>query len=504
MILSFGIEFEFDIIKSNGETIHEMFRQGYKVTDSWSYQEDMTAGVELRTPVLLNLEEAVESIKQQFRYWCNALRGYAPYAYNTPLRSLGQHIHLGNPSRGLNRHEKQIIAYSIAKMYPLLAGIHAQPIPSRRGLSSNYTRPIYTYNSHLPIFDHYAEISESHHGTVEFRIFDSNIPQVTLTCIYLMKNVVEKMLETNDVDYSLDMYRYYLDRNNVLRYGLKSINLKQYLNYIINIVTNDEIPNIPCIRELLYLAFKYGKNAFNILSELDVDKYKYFKKMFTNPSNFVDNIFAIIDMDRLNNSIKSILQDVHQNAERLDSLSKLANLTPNINYMIEIPHHSRELPLRTEVKRKIENYEYSILRISDFYETERYDIIDRIIYLQKYHGDSFVRILTHQEILELPHRFYVFVVSTRDSISDRYRDVVLGAIGVRVRTGEIISLVVDRRYRRLGIAKRLLRKAISVCEENPYAYVRRDNIAMIRLLESMGFVKEEETKDCYKYVLRRE
>ncbi|MEM2365700.1 MAG: N-acetyltransferase [Nitrososphaerota archaeon] len=124
--------------------------------------------------------------------------------------------------------------------------------------------------------------------------------------------------------------------------------------------------------------------------------------------------------------------------------------------------------------------------------------------MQKYHGDSFVRILTHQEILELPHRFYVFVVSTRDSISDRYKDVVLGAIGVRVRTGEIISLVVDRRYRRLGIAKRLLRKAISVCEENPYAYVRRDNIAMIRLLESMGFVKEEETKDCYKYVLRRE
>jgi len=95
--------------------------------------------------------------------------------------------------------------------------------------------------------------------------------------------------------------------------------------------------------------------------------------------------------------------------------------------------------------------------------------------------------MTPREIIEASERFYVFVAN-----SNRNNNIqICGAIAVRLSDGEIKSLVVDRRYRRLGIARILVEHTINVLRENhkprAIAYIRTNNIASQRLFESLGF-----------------
>jgi ribosomal protein S18 acetylase RimI-like enzyme len=490
MNVSFGIEFEFDVIRRDGSKILHTFEEGYRYIGEWSYQCDHTAGVELRSPIWLNIDEAIRDIEDEFRYWCEVLDGYAPYAFNSRGRSLGMHIHIGLPNRKLEPHEKRAIGKACANVYPFLASLQAQPIPSERGLTTTFARPMWRYGWRIPYPDHYAEISSSTHGTVEFRLFDSNIPQIALINSWFLQKIAERMLSdiNNGNELSIRLYRerYMRDRENGLRYGVRALDIRHYLEYVKNLLGDVELPSYPFFREILYLAVKYGMNPYDVFAQLRPNEYQYFKRMFCNPGAYLENVFEIMNISG-SERIFEILNDVFQNAASISRLSELIALASRREgvplTIFAIPEHSRELPSRSYVKARIEAGEYGIVRITQVPNMAPDSVAERISYLLRYHGGRYVREMDPEEIIEAPQRFYVFIV--KDENSDRY--VIIGTIAIRVRTGEVSSLVVDRRYRRLGIARRLLQFVRSVSERPLHGYVRRGNEPMISLLRSMGF-----------------
>jgi ribosomal protein S18 acetylase RimI-like enzyme len=56
-----------------------------------------------------------------------------------------------------------------------------------------------------------------------------------------------------------------------------------------------------------------------------------------------------------------------------------------------------------------------------------------------------------------------------------------------MRTGEISSLVVDRRYRRLGIARILIGYVREAYGRPIHGYVRKDNAPMLNLVRRLGW-----------------
>jgi ribosomal protein S18 acetylase RimI-like enzyme len=490
MDVSFGIEFEFDVIKSDGSKITREFPRGRIPIDTWDYQEDRTCAVELRSPIFTSIDQALEEISNQFNYWCYELEGYAPYPYNSNGRSLGGHIHIGLRNRSLDYDESNVLGYTIANVYPFLVAIQAQPIPSVRGLRSTWLRPLWDVGYEIVDYDHYAEINYSHHGTLELRLFDANIPQTSLTNAYILTEISKTVLENLDNGKDIDESRYRRDRNLALRYGLRALDLAYYLNYIKDICGDLEIPSYPFLKEILYLTCKYRLNVWNILRLTNVNEYYYFKKMFTNPSGYLENIVGLMNV-RNDSRLYSIISDTIQNSGSVSTISDLIRLAeatvPTVSRIDEIPLHSRNLPSRTYVRECIQVGTYRIRRITDVPGYTSYDVAERISYLLRHHGDGYTNILEPDQIIDDPRRFYVLTVY--DNSSNRYA--IVGCIAIRMSSGEISSLVVDRRYRRLGIANVLLRHVLSISERPIWGYVRKENQGMINLLRSLGFQFED-------------
>jgi ribosomal protein S18 acetylase RimI-like enzyme len=139
----------------------------------------------------------------------------------------------------------------------------------------------------------------------------------------------------------------------------------------------------------------------------------------------------------------------------------------------------------------IERGSYVISRINEVNGLSTAEVAERISYLLNYHGDSMVNSVSASEVIESPFRFYVFTCLDRDSNQLQ----ICGAVSIHIRDGQIRSLVVDRRFRRLGIARLLLNHVIRVANENNlanvYAYIRNDNEASLALFRSLGFVERD-------------
>jgi GNAT superfamily N-acetyltransferase len=486
MTVSFGIEFEFDVIHRTGRIISSPWPEGRVCIPTWGYQADPTAGVELRTPVLTSIENGLEQIKQQFEFWANHLETYAPYTFNGPGRSLGQHIHVGRANRPLNVRERKALAHATANVYPFLAALQAQPLPSSRGLTTRYASPIWLYNWDIPNADHYCEISASHNGTVEFRLFDANIPQVALVNAWLLTEIAKKAFSRSFNGIEVDRERYRRDREIALRYGLRALDVRHYLEYLKSVVGDIRIPNHAFIKEILYLAVKYRLNAYNILNSSHVNRFMYFRKTFTDPSRYMEHVIGLSDISR-NNSLIPVFRDVVRNSENVSRLSDLLELVgksiPTVTPVVEIPMHSRNLPARSYVANCVANRDYRIRRIREVYGMSVYDVAERIQYLIRHHGDGYVNEVSVTDIVEGQTRYYVFTIYNEVT----NREDVIACIGITVSTGEVSSLVVDRRYRRLGIATILMDYVRSVAQRPLSGYVRKANQPMLGLLQRLGF-----------------
>ena len=506
MSVSFGVEFEFDYIDQNNR--REVFSgvQPPYLAPNWGWQPDYTASSELRSPVFTSLEQFITECNNQFGNMVNGRLRLIPYMCNDRGRSLGQHMHIGKPNLRLAHETKRRIAKAMVGFYPLLTAIHAQPIPSHRGLTTTYALSLARYNDVLG-HDHRCEIDDSHNGTVEFRLYDANIPQASLTCAWIATEIAKKAFRNRDLGNNgdIDFRAYDLERANALRYGLIGLNVTDYLRRLKAVLGNLEIPNISAIREALYLMARYRLNFYGVWRYTNVKPYDYMKAQLSDCSKFLENILRVNDAQHTD-KISQWISEAQQ-IENLDQLIGLSigvdrslaqTLTEAIEQRIETqPSMVRAITQnasiglgRSEVRTCLERGFYRIVRINELNTLSASDVAERISYLLNYHGEGVVNPLTAREVIETDFRFYVLVAYDRVSGAEQ----ICGAISIHMRSGEIRSLVVDRRFRRLGIARALLAHVIELARNSNiqrlYTYVRRGNEASANLFASLGFTMQ--------------
>jgi len=524
MPISFGVEFEFDLIDRNNRRIVGSGRYPYYLAENWDYQGDPTATIELRSPIFTSLEQFIEECNNQFSNMLEAREDIVPYMCNSRDRSLGQHMHLGKPNLRLSERTRRKIAKKIIKFYPLLASLHAQPIPSRRGLASPYCRSMVYYNDFADI-DHYAELSLSHNGTLELRIFDSNIPQASLVCAFLATNIARKALRerNNDLEDYEEIRRflggYRQERSRALRYGLLGVNVTQKLRDLKRLLGNIELPEIASIREALYLMARYRLNFYGVLRYTHVKHFDYFRLVLRDCSKYLEHLLEASNL-RHRDKIEQWIEE----AQQIENLDQLIGLSIGVDRAIaeqltqaiaERLEENPELATRLEIRRRIsigrsrvreliERGVYYIRRINEVDNQSPREVAEALSNLIRLHGGIMVNHLSPRDIIESPTRFYVFYV--RDNIRRVIQ--ICGVIGVHVRNGEISSLVVDRRYRRLGIARRLLRHVLDILRHNDIevakTWIRRDNEASLRLFKQFGFRITDHNDRSYRLELRME
>jgi len=506
MSVSFGVEFEFDYIDQNNRRVVYHGIEPTYLAPNWHYQNDPTASSELRSPVFTSLEQFITECDNQFGNMVNGRLRLIPYMCNERGRSLGQHMHIGKPRLSLTHETKRRLAKAVVGFYPLLASMHAQPIPSHRGLTTSYARSLVYYRDIISS-DHYCEISDSHVGTVEFRLYDCNIPQASLTCAWITMELAKKAFRNRNLndDSNIDLRAYDMERANALRYGLIGLNVTDYLRRLKAVLGNAEIPNIPAIREALYLMARYRLNFYGVWKYADIKPYDYMKTQLSDCSKFLENILRV-DYAQHRDKIATWISEAQQ-IENLDQLIGLSigvdrslaqSLTEAIEQRIEAqPNVARAITQntniglgRSEVRTCLERGYYRIVRINELNTLSANDVAGRISYLLSHHGEGSVNPMTAQEVIESDFRFYVLVAYDRTSGAEQ----ICGAVSIHMRSGEIRSLVVDRRFRRLGIARLLMAHVIELARQHNlvrlYAYVRRGNEASANLLASLGFIMQ--------------
>ena len=502
-MISFGVEFEFDYITPSNE--RRVFSGIYPrvITSGWDWQPDQTASSELRSPVFTSLFDYVHSVNRQFNEFINHDPSLIPYPFNGDSRSLGQHIHIGKPNQHLSDRTRHKIAEKAIRFYPFLAAIHAQPIPSQRGLTTIWAKSMVFYGDVIDR-DHYAEISKNLNGTVEFRLFDCNIPQASLVCAWILTEIAKNTLRhrRDPNDGPVDLRAYDMERGRALRYGLISLDVTSYLKRLKELIGAVEIPNIPSLREALYLLARYRLNFYGVYRYCNAKPYEYCKAQYGDCSRFLENLLTIPNIQHAE-KIRSWVNEASQ-IENLDQLIGLSigvdrSLAEAMGLAEQEQAAAQPAPqprvesvfTRSQIRGLIERGSYVISRIHEVNGLSTAEVAERISYLLNHHGDGMVTDMSAEGIIESPFRFYVFTVMDRDSNQLQ----ICGAVSIHVREGQIRSLVVDRRFRRLGIARLLLNHVIRVANEHNlesvYAYIRNDNEASLALFRSLGFMERD-------------
>jgi ribosomal protein S18 acetylase RimI-like enzyme len=366
--------------------------------------------------------------------------------------------------------------------------------------------------------DHYAEISDSHVGTVELRLFDSNIPQVSLTCAWITTKLVEKALssDVDDDDNSYDFDAYDEIRNKALRYGLTGLNVTRYLKMLKENLGNIEIPDIPCVKEIMYLIARYRLNPYGLWRYTDVKPYEYMKSQLSECSKFLENIVGIRNV-RHEDKLRNWVNDANQ-LENLDQLIGLSmatdqglatvgtsrivgTQTTRVSYAEELRRRGIEVMNREMVREAIENNRFSICRINELRTMDRDRVASVVSYLSIRHGEACISELTENQIIDSEDRFYVFVAYSEDGEVEQ----ICGSIAIHVATGRITFLAVNRRFRRFGVARRLIEHVINVARDRGrdrvIVNVRENNQPSLQLFRSLGFT--ETGRERYSIVLER-
>jgi ribosomal protein S18 acetylase RimI-like enzyme len=278
------------------------------------------------------------------------------------------------------------------------------------------------------------------------------------------------------------------------------LDVPSYLRQIRDLGQINEVPEVPAIKQLLFLASRYYMNAYNVKTTLRLDDYQYFKSMFLEPSEFLGNIISIEGLRERERVLGWIAE-----AERVESIDELIGMAQAsrqavVTALLEraegIPVHAQVVVrgvTRSQVREALATGRFGISRINEVQNMTVEQVANRIAELLARHGDGFTNGLDARGVVESPQRFYVLHVYPTNEI--------VGCIAVHTREGEISSLCVDRRFRRLGIARRLLERVLILGVQNLHAYIRIGNDASLQLFQSFGF--REVSRDDRAILVRR-
>jgi GNAT superfamily N-acetyltransferase len=223
-------------------------------------------------------------------------------------------------------------------------------------------------------------------------------------------------------------------------------------------------------------------NPWNIKQTLHVEDYDWFELMLKNPKEFLRNITHVIP-PRFRAKAERWMREA-QNIETIEDLIRVAENSRNVFLRaLETQVERSRVTCVSALHDRVARGEISIVRIGAVPNMERNEVAGEIEYLLRESGDNMVHLYTAREIIESPSRYYVAYV--RDPVNER--PVIVGAVAINMSTGEIGSLVVDRRYRRLGLGRRLVTHVMNLGLSRYKAFIRRGNESSLSLFKSLGF-----------------
>lgn len=287
---SFGIEFEGGVMRANDGKVCTGMRSVYAHIGKWGVQMDPTAGFEIWTPIIVNPDDGVKQIGDQWKHWVSENPGYLPYWRSNRLHSsMGHHVHIGKPSRSLALDEKKRIAASAIR---ILSGIYFisanHPYKydnemrlSKRLATSGFCKTVEQLIHHG---EHRWEIEDSHIGTVEFRGIECNYPQITSTCAMLLQFAADK-----SKDFTTYNERELVSKHRNLKTEILKNKILAYLEARKSMgeVLGDYEPKYQFQKEILYLALVLAENPALFIGKMNPENVK---NLITNPEKFFENI----------------------------------------------------------------------------------------------------------------------------------------------------------------------------------------------------------------------
>ena len=385
--------------------------------------------------------------------------------------------------------------------------ISAQPTPSKRMLQSCYCASLADLPDYLPYEgnEHEQEINFSHLGTVEFRVFDTNIPQCSLAEAWILKKICDHIRvndKTTDLNFRVD--RYVNLRKLACCQGFTSLPITELLTQIKTMLPEENLDvfELDSIRDIFYLMAKYALNPSDIYHIVKPSKYAYFKTMFEEPNKYLENLKLVSGkfinvFDKMLNESKQITS--------FDQLIALSTHAPNTK-LFEAKKKIKQIKPLIDLeflKNKIAYKHYDIKRIVDYENINSEDIAIEISNMMIEEPTQLVNRMSTQEILEAHERFYTFSIND-DRIEGKRKTEFLGAIALRFKTGEIMHMIVNKNYQKLGIGSIMLKYLVDFTKDTALpeaiAYIKKSNTVSAKMFEKLGFKKglaESPTADRY-------
>lgn len=381
--ITFGIEAEMDFLRMDYDPddpsdasfveTNECHSDAQAATNGWRSRADCTVGSEIISPVFRDLARAASSMRRQWDYWMGANEEddheNVPYFVGTNPHgnnSISQHIHIGTSrSGGLSRTEKVKIANLVLMEYPLVIAVTANS--PRHGYMSyrmghinaegnddggfarsmgNFDRSISSPSHGTGDAGHYEEISDSYHGTVEFRGQDSCTPQATLTASFLLQSLARKAVQM-DLDDTVPSGGFkwgeYSERREhaCKESGPFFDERRSYVEELVGKIGNVSLDELPAsVKEILTLGLHMGvwpARLYDALADTAEKKFEWFQRLTLKPKEFLG---VILEMEKITPNQKLFVRGLIESVRMFRTLADLKDQM--LRYPMEIPAASEE------------------------------------------------------------------------------------------------------------------------------------------------------------------
>ena len=322
--ISIGIEFEGNVITPEGKQV-ELSQSHYKndIIQGFERRYDGTTTFEIITPPFVDINSLSNKLSMQWTKFISENNGLIPFFRCGYFHdSIGHHCHIGLPNRKLKTSEKQLISENIVNLIPLFISISGNSFNRKtKVFDTRLARGSYSpaLDSSTISNSHYADISNNPIGTVEMRVCDANIPQISTTVCALLQLAARRAFNKpcGGPAYSLEKYK--KDREQAIKKGVTGLDLIELKNLILEKCGDIDFTKYPeCVKDLVFLLFKYKLSAQDISKSFK--KVDYYYTNSTNCHKYINNLINL-------KTTKKMTKFLAKAKEELTSINKFSDIS---------------------------------------------------------------------------------------------------------------------------------------------------------------------------------